>query len=430
MVSLERLSLLYYLLTSPEVPDTSTSGRLSDVPVTPHKQDEQETPTNTGDLHVQAASQGMPACSNFCSSLLTKLAHLDAINLAGPQAVSYTVSLPGKAATQSQITNIQQNSLVSTGPASESGYRTRSTTQSLPAAKTRYSPLAPAPKTTRMLQGSPAQASATGSPVKHGRGRGRPPKHLLPAALQIPPPNPTTTSSQANLTLVATNTTVSSQANYRQNTQPLPAAGYISTAIQATTPPSSSVSSLPITVAPYPQATPLTALQPSVQLSPTTTSMPVQDFFRFQPTTPMQLSLVNELQAIYEARFPTFSAFHPDAQVIIAPLATWYPYTYTSPVGPDVMGAQPAYGHPPFPLNTYLGRDLKYGPGIPSMTITGGPPMPCFQPSAADNRTDYGFGPGIEIADEFKALAEKYVREQRREVMKADKAVLEMSRMK
>ena len=374
----------------------------------------------------------------FTLLFLTELVHLDATNLRGPQAISQTVSLPGQAATQSQITNIQQNSIVPAGPASTSGYRTRSSTQSLPVAKTRYTPLAAAPKTTPAhLQGSPARASATDPSVKRGGGRGRAKKHSLQVASQVPPPNPAVTSGQADLTLPATNTTVSSQANYQQDIQrsqlqPLPAAGSISTAIQGPVPPSSSASSLITTVASYPQAALLPALRPFVQLPTPTASTPIQDPFRFQPITPMQLALLNELQAIYEARFRTFSAFppghryqYPEPRVVIGPLANRYPYT--SPLGPDTMGIQPQYppyGNPPFPLNAYLGRDLNYGPGFPSMTITGGPPLACFQRSAADARVDVGFGPGIEIADEFKALAERHAREHRREVVKGDKAVL------
>ncbi len=439
MVISECLFLLYCLLSPLKVPVTSTSGGSSDDSVTPH---EQEALVNTGDLQGQAASQGMLTCNNFCAFLLSKLTHPDATNLGRTHAISDNVSLHEQAATQSQITNIQQNSLGLDTPASGSVYRTRSSTQSLPASKTRYPTLAPAPKTTPALQGNPAQASATDPPVKRGRGRGRPQNQPLQAAPQVPPPNPAATSGLADPASVTANSTLSSQAKYHQDIQrtqlqALLATGSTSTTIQATVPPSSSVSSVPIAVAPYPHASPSPAVEPFVQLSLPATSTPVQDPFHFQPATPIQLSLLNELQAIYEARFPTFSAFHrvyrsqyPDSRAIIAPLATWYPYT-SSP-GPDSLGAQPQYppyGHSPFPLSAYFGRDLNYGPGMPSMTITGGPPMPCFQLSAAGSRADVGFGPGIEIADEFKALAERYAREHRREVVKGDKAVSGMDRM-
>ncbi|ERF71550.1 hypothetical protein EPUS_00539 [Endocarpon pusillum Z07020] len=337
------------------VPGTSTSGGVSDVPVTPH---EQEAPVNTGGLQDQAPSQ-------------------DATNLGGPQAISHTASLSDQAASQSQITNIQQNSIVPTGLVSTSGYRTRSSTQSLPAANTRYTPLPAATKT------DPA--------VKRGRGRAQ--NHPSQAAPQAPPPNTAATSGQAYPTLSATNTT----------------------AIQAPVPPSSSASSITSTVAPYPQAAPLPALPPYVQSSAPAASTPVQDPVSSQTITQVQLALLNELLAIYYARLPTFSTFpsgqpypYPAPRVVIGPLADRYPYT--SSLGSDTMGTQPQYppyGNPPFPLNAYLGRDLNNGPGFPSMAVTGGPSMACFQRSAADARVDVGFGPGIEIADEFKALAER-----------------------
>ncbi|KAF7503925.1 hypothetical protein GJ744_003006 [Endocarpon pusillum] len=388
VVILECLYLFYCLLTPLKEPGTLTSGGVSDVPVMPHGQ---EAPVNTGGLQDQAPSQ-------------------DATNLGGPQAISHTVSLSEQAVSQSQITNIQQNSIVPTGPVSTSGYRTRSSTQSLPAANTRYIPPAAAPKRAK--------------------------KHPSQAAPQAPPPNPAATSGQAHPTLPATNTTASSQANYQQDVQgsqlqPLPTAGSISTAIQAPVPPSSSAWSITSTVAPYPQAAPLPALRPSVQSSAPAASMLVQDPVRSQP---MQFALLNDFLAIYYARFPTFSTFpsgqYPVPRVVIGPLATLYPYT-SSP-GPDNMGTQPQYppyGNPPFPLNNYLGRDLNYGPCFPSMAVTGGPSMVCFQRGAADARVDVGFGPGVEIADEFKALAERYAREHRREIVKGDKAVLGMGRM-
>lgn len=60
------------------------------------------------------------------------------------------------------------------------------------------------------------------------------------------------------------------------------------------------------------------------------------------------------------------------------------------------------------------------------MTITGGPPMQCFQRSAAGNLADLGFGCGIEIADAFKGIAARYEREYRMMMVEDDRAMFGM----
>lgn len=108
----------------------------------------------------------------------------------------------------------------------------------------------------------------------------------------------------------------------------------------------------------------------------------------------------------------------------ITPRGDSYPLTYEHNTSTDEMTVQPhrpPANHPPFPFYVYWGRDLNEGPVLPTMSISGGPNVPCFERSTDGNRADVGFGPGIRVAEAFRGIWERYGGEDTEDVVGLDR---------
>lgn len=117
--------------------------------------------------------------------------------------------------------------------------------------------------------------------------------------------------------------------------------------------------------------------------------------------------VAHDLAVVYQTHNPWIKnqdMRHHLGRLTITPRVDSYPFTYDN-MSTDEMTVQPHQPpktRPAFPLYAYWGRDLNEGPGFPTMTVSGGPSMPCFERSQDGDRADVGFGPGTRIAEAFR----------------------------
>ncbi len=421
---------------------------------------EQEALHNTGGLQLHPAPQGMKISRGFYYCPSTQLLPLDAANVRGQRAATDTVSFPGHGTSQSQKPEGQRQDIPPSVSASvsDSGHRTRSRTNSLGSARTQQRQLASRPPTTAASVHTPAQAPATGSPVK--RKPGRPRKHPLPPPPREPSPNPATDLGRTELTQLVTVARQGEEASYEQHGEfsqlgPRPTASSVPTTTGvAPNPPARPSGRLPA----YHYSPALPAQLPPVASAPDITQPHVQFSLEItQPHVPLppvapaqwpssaaapvrrgEDRPVHDLAAVYQAHNPgrlagrvQYQSAPPNPPLLsIRPGVALYPRNYNPAWNPDALVAiQPQHqphSSPPFPLNAYWGRDLTGRPVLPTMTIAGGPDMPCFELAEDGNRTDVGFGPGVKIARAFKWVAGEYERRHKKAMLDFDRAMFGM----